>query len=78
MHLRPELLDKLERQWITKLCAFHSGPNSDAENPEKDSCTFILQHHPYAAKLTKIARDWLSKFNENNPKLKKIYIQYPS
>ena len=40
-------------------------------NPGKDSCTFILQHHPSAAKLTNIARDWLDKFNENNPKLKK-------
>ena len=27
MHLRPDLHDKLEKQWITKLCAFHSGPN---------------------------------------------------
>ena len=67
---KQELLDKLERQWITKLNTFHSGLNSDAGNPGKDSCTFILQHHPSAAKLTNIARDWLDKFNENNPKLK--------
>ena len=68
---KQELLDKLERQWITKLNTFHSGLNSDAGNPGKDSCTFILQHHPSAAKLTNIARDWLDEFNENNPKLKK-------
>ena len=30
-------LDKLERQRITKLNTFHSGLNSDAGNPEKDS-----------------------------------------
>ena len=71
MHLRPELLDKLQRQWITKLNTFDSGLNLDAGNPEKDSCTFILQHHPSAAKLTNIARNWSDKFNENTPKLKK-------
>ena len=48
---KQELRDKFERQWITKLNTFHSGLNSEAGNPEKDSCTFILQHHPSAAKL---------------------------
>ena len=62
-----------------KLNTFHSGLNSDAGNPEKDSCTFILQHHPSAAKLTNIAGDWLDKFNKNNLNLKKkFYIPHNS
>ena len=62
---------EIHRRQFTKVNTFHSGLISDAGNPEKDSCTFILQYHPFSSKLTKIARDWLDKFNQNNLKLKK-------
>ena len=63
---KSRLLDRLERQWITKLDTFKSGLNSDEGNSDNDACIFSLQHHPEANKLVCAARDWLTKFKTDN------------
>jgi hypothetical protein len=63
---KPEILDKLERQWIKRLNTFESGLNSDPGNPENESCMMILQYHPTSNRLLDIARDWLTKFTSEN------------
>ena len=63
---KSRLLDRIERQWITKLDTFKSGLNSDEGNSDNDACIFSLQHHPEANKLVRAARDWLTKFKTDN------------
>ena len=65
---KPDILDKLERQWIKRLNTFELGLNSDPGNTGGDVCTFILQHNPTSNRLLQIARDWLTKFKDNNSK----------
>ena len=65
---KPDILDKLERQWIKRLNTFELGLNSDPGNTGGDICTFILQHNPTSNRLLQIARDWLTKFKDNNSK----------
>ena len=68
---KQQLLDRLERQWISRLNSFHQGLNSDTGNIDGDVCTFILQHNPTARSLVKISKEWLTKFKLNSSKYKK-------
>ena len=63
---KSRVLDRIERQWITKIDTFKSGLNSDEGNSAIDACIFSLQHHHEANILVRAARDWLTKFKTDN------------
>ena len=65
---KPEILDKLERQWIGRLNTFELGLNSDPGIPERDTCTLVLQYHPTSNRIINTAREWLTKFTDKNKK----------